>query len=433
MTENDVAKSLLIVKNEKEEEKIIDEVLRKYAEYYEASLYDLGAFELVLASCLSMLTVGKKDVWLYVVAPSGSNKTEIADILEGWKNHTVSLNDFTPKMLKSTKIVKINGHKTEIGKHIISQINGKIWLIRDFTTTISKCEDERTETYGVLRILYDGKMQFGSGNTPNLNDDPCRTLIIACVTPSIDRQGRNMQLLGERFLKVRLAPNAEKASDKASRNMMVNNAYLFEMQNLVEVLFEGIIGIDEKQDLALKSEILLEKIQKSEWHKQIINLACWLAVMRAYCHINEFTREIDEPEPETPTRLSQQFYKVALGLLLLHKKDDFGLEEWEKLKRLAEDTCLPVRLKILKWFMNNGFPTVDAPTLSTSLGYTDSNIRNRLNEMFQLGILDRVSSHDEDDYHIPDSWKVRASFKDLLKPIYPEFFTVELKVSSNAV
>ena len=87
-------------------------------------------------------------VWLFLVGAPGSAKTEIIRTLRTSK--TYSLSSLTQHTL-------ISGLKTKgDDPSLLPKLDGKVLVIKDFTTVLSGRRDVRTEICGQLRDIYDG-------------------------------------------------------------------------------------------------------------------------------------------------------------------------------------------------------------------------------------------------------------------------------------
>ena len=157
---------------------------------------DTEALEVALTAACAHYIVESDPVWLFVIGPSSSGKTAI--IINALRNfpNTHIMGDITTKTLISHAV-----HAKEAGllHHIGS--SGML-LFKDFTTLISKREDEKKEIASQLREVYDGEYKRNSGNDKNPLWKGKITTIAAC-TPALERSWGMMRELGERFVTVR--------------------------------------------------------------------------------------------------------------------------------------------------------------------------------------------------------------------------------------
>ena len=101
---------------------------------------------------------------------------------------------------------------------ILQDLNGKVLVIKDFKAVLSMPEIVRSEIYGQLRAIYDGYYEKGFGTLPEPIRVKATLGLIACVTPVIDKYTKAHSALGERFLKLRIRTDVDKASKRAYEN-----------------------------------------------------------------------------------------------------------------------------------------------------------------------------------------------------------------------
>lgn len=134
-------------------------------------------------------------IWLFVIGPSSSGKTSIViNLLRGLQDAHV-LGDVTSKTF-------ISAYKGDQQGGLLRQVKSGIFLFKDFTTILSKREDERTEIAAQLREIYDGCWVRNTGvGAPPMWEGKIST--IAVCTPAIERAWAMRRELGERFVTVR--------------------------------------------------------------------------------------------------------------------------------------------------------------------------------------------------------------------------------------
>lgn len=133
-------------------------------------------------------------VWLFVVGPSSSGKTRICiDSFDGL-NHVWPMGDLTAKTFLSASAT-YKGLLSDVGKQ-------GILTFKDFTTVLSKREDERGEIAAQLREIYDGKFTKRTGMGPG-DTWQGKVTVIAGATNALERAWAIRRELGERFLTVR--------------------------------------------------------------------------------------------------------------------------------------------------------------------------------------------------------------------------------------
>jgi hypothetical protein len=165
---------------------------------------------------------------------------------------------------------------------------------------------------------------------------PAKIGLIAACVPAIECYQRLYTILGERFLTVRHRPNRIKAAEQALANLGKEDGIRGELCGITTVFLKSITP----------KEITLESNMKGD----ILKLADALACMRTPVPHGTFTQdglETFTPTIEYPTCISKQLLKLSKLLALIRGKTTAGSAELATVKRVARDSCIQNRLKIL--------------------------------------------------------------------------------------
>lgn len=157
---------------------------------------DIEALEITLAVAASHYAPGDP-TWLFLVAPPATGKTSAGIQVLKTADKAYVVGDLTPNTFLSGK--------TKTGRGDISLLERRpnaIFLMKDFTTMISKRPDDRAMIASQLREVYDGAFNKDTGESGRLCWQGKVTVIAAC-TPAIERQWGLLRDLGERFMTVR--------------------------------------------------------------------------------------------------------------------------------------------------------------------------------------------------------------------------------------
>jgi len=135
-------------------------------------------------------------VWLQVVGPPSSHKTESLRPLMSYLD-SISVSSMTANSL-------ISGHrdKDDNDPSLILRLDGKNLIIKDMTTIHSLDSAARDKIFGDLRDAFDGTCSKASG-VSGLSKYNARFGVIFAITEVIDAYSDQMQQLGERFLTFR--------------------------------------------------------------------------------------------------------------------------------------------------------------------------------------------------------------------------------------
>ena len=303
-------------------EETLEQVKATLRQHFE--IKDWQAVEIIMATAVAHYIPGEM-LWLRFIGPSRSGRTEL---LRAIAEHPdcAEMEVLTPAALRG-------GFRK--GPKVLDRITGKLVITKDIASILTSRKDLRTEIFGVLRGIKDGKLtaDFGS-DEGHLEQKASFDWILAGTSSGIEQQRQLEGLLGQRFIDLRWQPgNREEMAYQAA----YNNPYLTNIRAELTV---------DIMSLLCRAE---QEAQTQEWPLSEGNLR-WLAkvadaaaVLRASVHQDRQGHILSLPEPEVGTELAQGFSRIAKGLLCL------GLDDWKPyIQRLAWD-CMPsIRVKLLR-------------------------------------------------------------------------------------
>jgi hypothetical protein len=291
---------------------------------------DDEVIDVIIAAALDRELPGDP-IWIFVIGPPGATKTELVRAFCGQRFYTTS---------SITSHTLITGLKDKTAKDLLPELDGKVLIIKDFTTTLTD-ENELAEILSQLREAYDGYMEKNFGSGVGKKSYKSKFGLIACVTPQIDAYGTVQNLLGERFLKIRMRTDRRKSAQKAMENAGKED----EMRE--ELRFATCAILDEaKGRIASTKELKIP----DEIETKILELAIFTATARSGVHRDRQHYMTVLPEPEIGTRLAKQLKKLAQALAIIRGKDSVGDAEFETILRVALDSIPKKRMKILGAF-----------------------------------------------------------------------------------
>ena len=264
-------------------------------------------------------------IWLFLVAPPGGSKSELLSSMSA-SPLVESTTALTPHSLVSGAAL-FNGQDPSL----LPKLNGRVLVIKDFTTILSMHYTSRDEIFGVLRDAYDGvtTKTFGTGLK--------RTYvshfgIIAGVTPKIEEFGVVHQSLGERFLKYRINTGQKTLSEADRiRRALANINHEKEM----------------KTDLgAVACDVLCHPLPKvippipHEIGEYIVSLAQTCATMRGVVDREKYSGMVTyKPATEVGTRLAKQLAKLGMGMAIYQGKKMVDLDIYRVIRKVALNTA----------------------------------------------------------------------------------------------
>jgi hypothetical protein len=282
-------------------------------------------------------------IWIFVIGPPGATKTELVRAFHGSRFYTTS---------SITAHTLITGLKDKSAKDLLPELDGKVLIIKDFTTTLTD-ENELAEILSQLREAYDGYMEMNFGSGVGKKSYKSKFGLIACVTPIIDAYVTVQNLLGERFIKIRMRTDRKKSAQKAMENAGKED------QMREELRFATCALLDEAtRRIANVKEIKIPE----EIESKILELAIFTATARSGVHRDRQHYMTILPEAEIGTRLAKQLKKLAQALAIIRGKDNVGDAEFQTVLRVAMDSIPKKRMKILGAFFTEKQPDPQAAT-----------------------------------------------------------------------
>ena len=315
---------------------------------------DWQGVELILATAAAHYIPGEM-LWLRFIGPSRSGRTELLRAMAEYSD-CAEMEVLTPAAFRG-------GFKG--GKKILERINGKLVITKDIAAMLTSRKDMRTEIFGVLRGIKDGKLtaDFGS-DEGHLTQKAQFDWILAATNSGIEQQRQLEGLLGQRFIDLRWQPgNREEMAYQAASN----NSFLPKIREEIMIDIWSLLGRAEEE---AKVENLALTESELRW---IAKVADGVAILRTSIPEDHFGRIVSLPEPEVGTDLAQGFSRMVRGLLLL------GLQDWQQhISRLAWDCVPSIRVKLLRSLIDKEQTTVE---LAKSTGIPDRTVYYHIEQL----------------------------------------------------
>jgi len=277
-------------------------------------------------------------LWGYVIGPPGGTKTEILRSLQ--TDEFVPISTLNPASL-------VSGYRDERNNYedpsLLPKLDGKILVIKDFTSILSMYREKREEVIAQLREAYDGSLSKGFGNI-GLSRYESRFGILSAVTPVIDRHTVVSQQLGERFVCFRMR---EEERMSAIAKAVSNIPHITRMRKELSRAATRLLKVDVPDigDMRISEEFISQLIYLAEFVSLARTQVTRSGVKRVITHI---------PEPELGTRLVQQFQGVCFGHAAANGRSFVTGEDINLIKKIAKDT-LPSKNQLLLKTVFEGF------------------------------------------------------------------------------
>lgn len=335
-------------------------------------------------------------VWMFLLAPPGGSKTVLLRTLAK-SRYIESVSSLTPSAL-------ISGMRPQNGidPSLLGKIDGKILVVKDFTSILASNPNKRDEIFGILRDAYDGYAEkiFGTGLKKSFE---ANFGILAGVTAAIDSYASVSASLGERFLRFKLDSwsrghdNEVIRIQKAMENIDHENRIKEELCDIAKRYLEK--SLPERSP-----EISPKNIQK------IVDMAKFVAQLRGVVLKNAYTLELSAmPIQEIGTRLAKELSKLGKGIAVHLNKDFVDDECIRILKKVAVDTCPAIPMSIFKFIYSS--VVVSGHSISQSeivekTKFSQATISRWMSDLILLGAVIKTQGEKriKTYYNIPDNF-----------------------------
>jgi uncharacterized membrane protein len=304
---------------------------------------DRDVVEFALAVYKSHELPDADPIWGMIVGPSGGGKSELLRTFLDLPR-SFHLSKPTPASLAS-------GYRGKGGDaadpSLLPLMDGKIVIMPDFAPILSARPEVRNEILGMLREAFDGTIAVGKGNVGH-KIYKSRFSMLVGSTAKIDTIDADANELGERFVKIRLRgqdglKKARRASDNVPHAKQMREELHQSVKTFLDSLppFVGVESPDHERDA-------------------IAAIADFTAKARTHVARHWRSREIEHlPVPEEGGRLAVQLTKLAMALALVRGRTVVEDREIETIRRVADDSLPPMRLKVIQALRRDSLSQAD--------------------------------------------------------------------------
>lgn len=413
-----------VAKSETAEQEVPEKIkIERVFEAFHKWLYlkDTKGIEIMLATVISNEIEGDP-VWMFLVAPPGSAKTEVIQTLNG-SNKVHFTSRITPHSLISGFALKGGDDPS-----LIPKIIGKTLSIKDFTTIMDTIETERREIFNILRDSYDGSCSrsFGNGITRAYTG---KFGVIAAVTTVIYSLDDQNQSLGERFLKFCTEPNLEHAFEDKIIERAISN--INKETNMRDELLQIVKKFLDWKFYEMGDFKNLPTIP-DDIKSKIISLVKFGSRMRGVVPRDRYRSEIisAKPSSEVGSRLGKQVTKLAQSLAIINGRKEVTEHEYGLIKKCVMDTISQKTEDIIQCLYEK-CPTendsINTKVISGGTKYPQSTILRVLQNFTMLEIVKRIGGANKAE------WSLTQYARDLIKKaeVYPSTVKEPIKVKKE--
>lgn len=346
---------------------------------------DDGMTRIALASIVATRLQISDPVWLILIGPSSSGKSQIL--------RPLALTDekFIHRVDDLTENTLLSGTRVKKGEKNISLLNriGKLGIIviSDLTVIFSKGAEVRASILGQLRMVYDGEMTKFSGTSNEPIVWKGSLGILAGSTPSIYSHFEEVADMGERFIYYRMRSYDV---EKATRRSLSRSKYGKGLDEEISLLYADYIK-DAVQNIG-EDDIPGVSLETND---RIVYIAMFAAMLRTPTHYDKYQKMIDRiPVPEMPMRVAIQLTAIARGLMVLRHHDtgewDLTEEDTRYVEWCAYSLANEERRACLRLIATIPFGVaMKTQTIADKIGLGTEIINMNLQHLAAISILDR--------------------------------------------
>lgn len=333
---------------------------------------DITPIKVMLATVFANKIDGEM-IWMFLVAPPSSAKTELIRSLFLLQN-VLPVSSMTQNTLLSGFMTP---GKTDMS--LLKQLDGKIMAIKDFTSVLAMMQVKRDEIFGQLRDAYDGESSkyFGHGQHAITK---AKFGLISGVTGAIEKFGNVHQTLGERFLRYYIPKDTAEDEIMAKLQRAMENTG--RDTGLRKTLAETVAGYFEHQDI--QRPTVPEKIAT-----KIMYISRFTALMRGFVDKDQNNHILYKPDAEAPIRLCKQLFQMAIGLACVEGRTEVNEDDYDIIRKIAVGTC-PSRVEavIAAIYAANDLP-MRGYDVAKITGYEIQTTNFIIKDLVALHLLDR--------------------------------------------
>jgi hypothetical protein len=332
---------------------------------------------------------------VYVDVPS-SGKTIVLNFFSTIKELAYTSDDFTPASFVSHYS---NTKRKDIAKNdLLPRIRFKTLLIRDLATIFAKRDEDVQAMLGILIRVLDGEgLQSDSGVYGQRGyEGDYHFMLMGASTQIRPRIWKIMGNLGSRlfFLNIDSKDKDEETLALQLENSCRNKEIQCRLatEEFLKTLWsqnpEGVAWDLSQDNFEIKKMI-------ARFAKIISKLRGPVNVWRDGYGSDEENHT--EPIIEKPDRLNQLLYNLARGHALICGRRKIGQEDLPILAKVALDSALPNRSKMIKALIRNG-GSIGTSQAMQELKFSRPTVHKIMKEM----VLVEIAEADEDIIDAPD-------------------------------
>lgn len=351
---------------------------------------DFDVVKIILAAVIANRLRGDP-VWLFVVGPSASGKTEFINALDKLPG-TYLLSLVSPSTFLSGKAGR---QEASLLKRLPREF---IFLQKDFTSILNLRSENKNEILSQLREIFDGKFvkETGEGNTKAWEG---KAGFITGVTLEIENNIMLSTKFGDRFLYYRLPAIDEKAA------MTKVSDVLFQADELRTQIQKAVCGYLQTIDYARTSFIY-----QPHFLTGLQNVMQFLIRARGSVTRDNYGNKevIGVSLPEGPMRFYKEILQLGNGLMAM-SGTELTEADYLLLTKTAFDAIPSIRMKILDELYSYS-DLVTTRALAQRVLLPTATVRRILEDLEYHHLAQRMAEKKGN----PDQWSMPEDIKKMM-------------------
>ena len=357
---------------------------------------DMDPVLAVAATVVANLSSERSPVWLLVIGPPSTGKTEVLGPVARLPQAHYAATITESALLSGTSRKE---RAADASGGLLRQIGDLgIIVMKDFGSVLSQHREARAQALAALREVYDGSWTRAVGTDGGrLLSWEGKCGLIAGGTTTYDRHHAVITSLGDRFLLIRLRDIEATAAGMAALSHAGREPV---MRRELEAAFLGLIASTDASRVRALTD---------QERAELVRIARYAGNGRTGVERDGYTGELlVMPSPEGPGRLVVALSQMLAALWAIGCDDDIA---WRIVRRIARDTVPALRTNVIDALM--AYPDQPRRTadIAADAGLVTKTAHRQLDDLDLIGLADRSKSTSADNS--PDLWAASPLLVDL--------------------
>ncbi len=384
------------------------------------------ALKLVLAVGLSAHTSIAVMLWLVIVSPPSSGKSDLVRLIKHAPS-TYSLDTFTQNSFISGERVRGN----EKVYDLLNELDKKVLIIKDWTPLFSMDEKATRKIIGDLVGIYDKEFSKFSGSRGLISTKSIFSHLGAITPATLSKHTQYLNTVGPRFLFYTL-PDISSTEEEAGfvsifsgrdREALEHTAQLHASSYLHQLTQKKDIDVDIPSHVRQYIEIAAKFLSRCRGIT-IPNSV----VYRDNSGYERKDWEYGDAQIEQPWRATLQLIELAKNLAIVSGKSIVGRDELSIVRGVVLSSMPFDRAKAVRAFSEHG-GVLDKNILSSYYAKSQKTMYRLLKELSHLGIAEESKNSGSQ----PSTYKVVDTFYNFLVLDAADFLSNNYKLGGSLV